>query len=98
MIRILNTFANAPKFRNNENRNQDLRPFLREIAQSDVFDETDLVSSWGNKGKTLSSKEETAIIRLFIDAGIIENIIGKENIENEGLNFMKMVDIPLNIA
>jgi hypothetical protein len=85
MVRLLNTFVNPSKFRNNQNRNQDLRPFLREIAQFDVFDETDLVSSWGNKGKTLSSKEETAIMHSFKDAGIIENIIGKKNIENEGL-------------
>ena len=80
-LRLLNEFATDPKFRENNNYNRSLRQLLRELSHSTPFDEADLVSSWGNKGKGLSTKEETIIMHSLTERGIAENIIGKKKIE-----------------
>jgi hypothetical protein len=84
MIKLLNEFVINPKFAD-KNHDQDLRLFLRNLSQWDAFDETKSISEWGNKAERISTKEETFIMKSFTERGIIENIVGKENIGARGI-------------
>lgn len=78
MIRLLTQFTGGSNHATYSNQN--LKEVLREIAQSDMFDESDIASSWENKPKRLSTKEETSILHSLMERGIVENIVGKKEI------------------
>lgn len=86
MFRLLTQFTNSANHSSISNNQQNLKEVLREIAQSNIFDESDIASNWENKPKKLSTKEETAIMHSLMERGIVENVIGKKLIsESMGL-------------
>jgi hypothetical protein len=84
MIKVLSEFTKNPKFAG-KNFEEDLRVFLRNLSQWETFDPTKSKSEWGNKTKGISTKEETFIMKSFTERGITENIVGKKNLEDEGM-------------
>jgi hypothetical protein len=80
MFRLLTQFTSVSNPTNHTNNKQNLKQVLRNIAQSDIFDESDIASNWENKPKNLSTKEETKIMHSLMEKGVIENIVGMNKI------------------
>ena len=83
-IKLLFNYLNEPQFRYNNSNNKNMKQFVREFYNSDIPDNTDILTSWEVKGcHSMSTKEETVIMQSLKQRGIIENIVGTKNLKKE---------------
>lgn len=83
IIHLLQAFLSDSQLRGDMNSNQiDWSEIIRELSNPEDFNSTDITThGWvDNHKSSISSKETSIIKRMLRDRGILENIVGKNNI------------------